>query len=59
MNKAVIFTLGALFGAGVGSCATYVIVKKTEEMRADEMIERYSEHAEERIQKIKDNSNMG
>ena len=54
MKKGIIFGLGTLFGAGIGSCVTYVVVKKTEAMRADEMIERYSEHAEERIQKIKD-----
>ena len=59
MNKGIIFTLGALFGAGVGSTVTYFIVRDIEAARADEAIDRYATYSDERVQraidKLKDN----
>lgn len=54
MNKAVIFGLGAIVGAAGGSVATYFATKEMFAMQAAEEIERYAEHCEERIAKIKD-----
>lgn len=53
MNKGIIFGFGTLFGAGIGSIATYFLTKEYFEQQAAEEIEAYAEHAEERIERIR------
>lgn len=52
MNKSLYFALGTLVGAGAGSAATYFLVKDHFEQIADDKIERYAEHCEERIARL-------
>lgn len=49
MNKGIIFGLGVLIGAAGGSAATYFLTKESFQAMADEEIESYAEHCEERI----------
>lgn len=49
MNKGIIFGLGVVLGAAGGAVTTYYIVHENAENRADEEIENYAEHCEERI----------
>lgn len=52
-NKLLYFGLGALLGATGGSVATYFIVKEKFAAKAEDEIEAYASHCEERIEKIK------
>ena len=52
MNKSLYFALGTLVGAGAGSAATYFLVKDHFEQIAEDEIERYAEHCEERIARL-------
>lgn len=52
MDKSLYFALGTLVGAGAGSVATYLLVKDHFEQIADDEIERYAEHCEERIARL-------
>lgn len=49
MNKAIIFAGGVVVGAAVGSVATYFTLVKKVRAEADEVIENYAKHCEERI----------
>ena len=53
MNK-LYFGLGMLIGGAAGSIGTYFLVKDRFEAMADAEIEEYAEHAEKRIEAIKD-----
>lgn len=52
MNKSIIFCLGAVFGAGVGSAATYFIAKDYYEEREIRRLDEYAEHCDEKIERI-------
>ena len=53
MNKSIIFCLGLLTGLGIGGAGTYFLVKKTVVDAAQDEIEEYAEHAERRIEAIR------
>ena len=52
MNKSLYFALGTLVGAGAGSVATYFLLKDHFERDAEDKIERYAEHCEERVARL-------
>lgn len=52
-QKIIYFALGLLVGAAGGATATYFVTKEMFAMQAAEEIEAYSEHCEERIEKIR------
>lgn len=53
-NKGIIFALGALIGAAGGSVGTYFLVKGRFEAERDEAIEEYAEHAEKRLEALRE-----
>lgn len=54
MNKALYLAIGSVLGAAAGSITTYFVVKGRFEAERDEAIEEYAEHAESRIEAIKE-----
>ena len=53
-NKSILyFALGTILGAAGGSAATYFIVKEKFAAEAEDEIEAYASHCEERIEKIR------
>lgn len=53
-NKGIIFAIGALIGAAGGSVGTYFLVKGRFEAERDEAIEEYAEHAEKRLEALRE-----
>lgn len=54
MNKSLYFVIGTILGAAGGSIGTYFLVKGRFKAESDKAIEEYAEHAESRIEAIRE-----